>query len=46
MWQMLRSIHSSDCACKAKRLERELGAWRTSEFDNSGTASGISKPSQ
>ena len=29
------------CDCHAKRLERELGAWRTSEFDNSGTASGI-----
>ena len=37
------SIHSSDCDCNAKRLERELGAWRTSEFDNSGTASGISR---
>ena len=37
------SIHSSDCDCNAKGLERELGAWRTSEFDNSGTASGISR---
>ena len=37
-------IHSSDCDCNAERLERELGAWRTSEFvDNSGTASGISR---
>ena len=26
-----------------RRLERELGAWRTSEFDNSGAASGISR---
>ena len=35
------SIHSSDCDCNAKRLERELGVLRTSEFDKSGTASGI-----
>ena len=35
------SIHKSDCDCNAKGLERELGAWRTSEFDDSGTASGI-----
>ena len=35
------SIHSSDCDCNAQRVERELGAWRTSEFDNSRTASGI-----
>ena len=33
------SIHSSDCDCNAKRLERELGAWRTSEFDNLWTPS-------
>ena len=26
------SIHKSDCDCNAKRLERELGAWRTSEI--------------
>ena len=31
------------CQSNAKNLERELGAWRTSEFDNSGTASGISR---
>ena len=42
------SIHSSDCDCNAKRLERqkawkELGARRTIEFNNSGTASGISR---
>ena len=35
------SIHKPDCDCNAKRLEREHGAWRTSEFDDSGTASGI-----
>ena len=30
-----------------RRLERELGAWRTSEFDDSGTAVGhFEKPSQ
>ena len=27
----------------SKRLERELGPWRTSEFDNSRAASGISR---
>ena len=37
------SIHKSDCDCNAKRLERELGAWRTSKCDDSGTASGISR---
>ena len=37
------SIHSSDRDCNAKRLERELVAWRKSEFDNSGTVSGISR---
>ena len=37
------SIHSFDRDCNAIRLERELGAWRTSEFDDSGTASGISR---
>ena len=37
------SIHKSDCDCNAKRLEREFGAWRTSEFDDSGAASGISR---
>ena len=37
------SIHSSDCDCNAKRLKRELGAWRTSEFDDLGTASGTSR---
>ena len=37
------SIHKSNCDCNAKGLERELGAWRTSEFDNSGTASRISR---
>ena len=36
-------IRSSDCDCNAKRLEKELGVWRTSDFDNSGTASGISR---
>ena len=41
--QTVSTIHSSDCDCNAKRLERELGAWKTSEFDNSGTASGISR---
>ena len=35
------SIHSSDRDCNAKRLERELGAWRTSEYDDSGPVSGI-----
>ena len=37
------SIHSSDCDCNAKRLKGELGAWRTSEFDDLGTASGTSR---
>ena len=37
------SIHKSDCDCHSKRFERELEAWRTSEFDDSGTASGISR---
>ena len=32
------SIQSSDSDCNAKRLESELGAWRTSECDNSATA--------
>ena len=35
------SFHSSGRDCNAKRLERELGTWRTSDFDNSGT--GISR---
>ena len=35
------TIHSSDRDCNAKR--RGLGAWRTSKFDNAGTASGISR---
>ena len=34
-------MHSSDRDCNAKRLERDLGAWRTSELDNSAAASGI-----
>ena len=29
-------IRESCCDCDAKWLERELGAWRTSKFDNSG----------
>ena len=37
------SMHSSGCDCNAKRLEGELGVWRTSEFDNSRTAWGISR---
>ena len=32
------SIHKFDCDCHAKKVERELGAWKTSTFDNSGTA--------
>ena len=32
----------SDCDCDAIRLERELGAKRTSKFDDSGTAASIS----
>ena len=41
------SVHSSDRDCNAKRIETELGAWRTRKFDNSGTGSGISRrPSQ
>ena len=47
MWRILFdqtvSIHSSDCDCNAKRLKRKLGAWRTSEFDDLGTASGTSR---
>ena len=37
------SIHKSECDCNAKSPERDVGAWRTSEFDDSGTASGISR---
>ena len=41
------SIHKPECDCNAKSLERELGAWRTSECDDSGTAVGhFEKPSQ
>ena len=35
-------LHSSDCDCNAKRLERELGMWRKRKLDDSGTASSIS----
>ena len=34
-------IHKSCCDCDARRLERELGAWRKSKFHNSGTAASI-----
>ena len=37
------SIHDFDGDCNSKRLDRELWTWRTSKFDNSGTASGMSR---
>ena len=36
------SMHDFDGDCNAKRLKRELRAWRRSKFDDSGTASSIS----
>ena len=36
------SMHDVDGDCNAKRLKRELRAWRRSKFDDSGTASSIS----